>query len=69
MPRYRVIRLYDVAGWIETIIEAPNSESARTTESELRDSYTLVPNTPQGLRLKVEEMHEEIELVEELEAP
>ncbi|MDA0271111.1 MAG: hypothetical protein DWG83_01845 [Chloroflexi bacterium] len=66
MPTYRVTRLWSLAGHLTTEVEAPSEDAARRIEEERCETEGAVASLPPALRLRLEDVFEEIDQVEEI---
>ena len=69
MPTYRITRLWSVAGYLTTDVEATSEEAALAVEASRWEAEGAVASLPPALRRRLEEVFEEIDAVEELPTP
>ena len=66
MPTYRITRLWSVAGFAVTEVEAPSEAEAIAAEEARWDERGAQASLPAELRHRIEDVFDEVESVEEV---
>lgn len=66
MPTYRITRLWSVAGYTTSEVEADSEDAARAIEEARWEEAGVVPSLPPELRLRIEDLFVDVETVEDI---